>query len=303
MAILNDNVQPLISVIATCYNHEKFVVKCLDSIKNQTYRNYELIIIDAKSSDKSLEIIESWLDTSELEFTFLKQPKTYGICKNINDGLKIARGQFVQVIATDDYLDKNKFKNYLEKFLLFESQNKDVALIFSAIGKINEAGDVFEYKDSILPFDRTNSFFESLTENNFIYAPSVMMSKRHIEQIGGYDESLHYNDWDMWLRLSLNSDFYFYENYVSAYYRKIKTSMTYNKPIGFYISTFKLFHKLYKVDKNNEQIINQLHRAISNWGYVKGRIRGRLTLIFNYVFPTLSIHTFNYFVASRYSRD
>lgn len=295
--------EPLVSVIVTCYNHSKYVLTCLNSIENQAYSNIELIVIDANSSDNSIELISDWRNKATIDSKFIKQPKTYGICKNINDGLKIASGKYVQVIAADDYLDQNKFERYIERFECFEDKGEGVAMMFSRVGKVDENGTIYEFKDSIVPFDKSISFFDSLLLNNFIYAPSAMITRKHLELIGGYDETLQFNDWDMWLRLSKQFRLSFYKEYTSAYYRKIGTSMTYNKPIGFYISTFKLFYKHYNVSLKNEFVIYQLKRAISNWGYMNGRIAGRLTLIFSFLFPSFSIFLFNRYIAMKYRRD
>ncbi len=294
---------PLISVIATCYNHSKYVKTCLDSINRQTYSNIELIVIDAKSTDNSVEIIDQWLKGCNHPFKFIRQPDTYGICKNINCGLQIVKGEFVQVIACDDYLDVNKFEFYINTYQNLPMSKDEIAMLFSGIGKVNEQGQVYEFKDSIVPIKSNLSYFENLLENNFIYAPSALISKKCLDDIGWYNEDLYYNDWDMWLRLSSKNQIYFINEYCSAFYRKIKTSMTYNKPIEYYASTFTIFYNFYIIGSNRNIIKKKLRGAIINWFYVKGRILGRLSLIITFIAPSLSFKLFNFFIARNIKRD
>lgn len=105
---------PHVSVIVTSYNYEKFVLKTLESIKAQTYKNFEIIIVDDFSNDKSLEIIEQFIsDNQDLKITFIKHEKNLGQMASMLDGLKIAKGQFVCFIDSDDMLLPEYIQNHI----------------------------------------------------------------------------------------------------------------------------------------------------------------------------------------------
>src|SRR5262245_27753084 len=105
---------PLVTVIALCYNHERFAVECLDSIRNQSYPGIQLIIIDDCSRDRSADIIEDWIRRHRMECTFLRHEANVGICKSINEGVRIAHGKYVAVVATDDVWLPNKVASQVE---------------------------------------------------------------------------------------------------------------------------------------------------------------------------------------------
>src|SRR6478672_5840202 len=93
---------PLVSVIALCYNHSRFVVECLESIRTQTYQPLHIILIDDQSKDNSVALIEEWIGTHHVTCTFIKHTTNKGICKSLNEGLSLARGKYISIIATDD---------------------------------------------------------------------------------------------------------------------------------------------------------------------------------------------------------
>ena len=63
--MLHHRISGLVSVVITNYNHEEYIVECLDSIKNQTYKNIEIIIIDDASTDNSVEVINNWIEINK----------------------------------------------------------------------------------------------------------------------------------------------------------------------------------------------------------------------------------------------
>lgn len=293
---------PLISVIVTCYNHEDYIIQCLNSVLNQSYSAIELIIIDAHSKDESARIIENWINSIKMRVVFIKQPSTYGICKNINTGLEIANGQFIQVLAGDDYLDQNKFERYLNEYA--KHPHKDaIGFMYSGVIKVDGNNNTINKKPSIVPVDHNENYFKQLLSFNFVYAPSALIVKDKLDQVGWYDEQLYFNDWDMWLRLSKQFKVFFIKDYYSAFYRVISTSMTFNKPIEFHISTFTIFYKLWKKGVDFNLVFNQIQKTIINWAYSKGKVRGRAYLTLLKLFPKTIVLAFNKYVASKTFRD
>lgn len=96
---------PLVSFIVTSYNYEKFIIKTLESIINQTYKNIELIIVDDCSCDKSQELIEHFINCNQdKRITFIKNSTNKGQLASMLKGLASARGEFISFIDSDDIL-------------------------------------------------------------------------------------------------------------------------------------------------------------------------------------------------------
>lgn len=96
---------PEISFVVTSYNYEKYILKTLESIKSQTYTNFEIIVVDDFSLDNSCKIIEQFIsDNQDLKITLIKHKQNQGQLASMISGLKIAQGQFVSFIDSDDVL-------------------------------------------------------------------------------------------------------------------------------------------------------------------------------------------------------
>ena len=107
--------QPLVSIIINCFNGEIFLKDCLKSVLNQTYKNWEVIFWDNKSTDKSAKIFKNYKN-KKFRYFFSKKHST--LYEARNKAIKKARGKYVSFLDTDDLWNKNKLKtqvNFLEK--------------------------------------------------------------------------------------------------------------------------------------------------------------------------------------------
>lgn len=195
----------LVTIIALCCNQAKYVYEALESIRNQTYKNLQLIIIDDGSSDNSVEVIENWIDQTSFKCSFFPQKQNLGICKTLNAHLKYVNGEYYQVIACDDVLIDNKIETQIHQFMQLD---KDYALVYCDLYKINEFSEVF----GVTPFTErgwidsnmipSGNLFVQLSKQCFIAAPTVLIKTIVLNDIK-YDESLLFEDWDMWLAISM----------------------------------------------------------------------------------------------------
>lgn len=113
-----------VSIIVTCYNHEKFIRQCVESIFNQTYRNIQLIIINDGSTDQSAEIIESLLITDPFKDTIFVNQENLGACASRNKGLELATGDYILFVDSDNFLD---IKHVEKSINSLESTKSDIA--------------------------------------------------------------------------------------------------------------------------------------------------------------------------------
>src|SRR5678815_3959281 len=119
---------PLVSVIALCYNHSRYVLECLESIRAQTYKNVQVILLDDFSRDSSVGLIEQWISDHSIEWIFIKHLANKGICKTLNEGMYHATGKYIALIATDDVWMPDKLHHQVKEM---ETRPLDVGVLYS----------------------------------------------------------------------------------------------------------------------------------------------------------------------------
>ena len=119
-------INPLVSIIIASYNSEITIIKTLDSIYNQTYQNFELIIIDGKSTDGTIDLIKSYESIFYNKIKWISE-KDDGIYDAWNKGISISSGIWISFIGSDDYYERNALENYVKII----NSNKNINFISS----------------------------------------------------------------------------------------------------------------------------------------------------------------------------
>jgi glycosyltransferase involved in cell wall biosynthesis len=199
---------PHVSVLVTSYNHARYVEQALDSLRHQTSPDFEVIITDDASTDGSADVIAAWLARTGYPAQFIRNPVNRGICANRNTALARSSGAFVCSLSGDDCYEPNRIERQLESFL---TQPEHVAAVYSDMlivdseGKPRDRSHLDSALDGAVP--PQGDLFVRILAGNFLPAPAVMVRRSAIAAVGGYDESLFYEDLDMWLRLSVRFHF------------------------------------------------------------------------------------------------
>ncbi|MCU0470943.1 MAG: glycosyltransferase family 2 protein [Arcicella sp.] len=188
---------PLVSIVALCYNHEKYVIEALQSVVNQTYPNIELIIVDDFSTDGSREKISTFVKNHPSVQVIFNE-KNIGNCKAFNRAFKISKGKYLIDLSTDDVMLPNRVE---EQVKLFESSDK-IGVVFADADFIDEESNFLKnIKDSYQLEPPIGDVYESILRGKAYVMPCSMMMRRSLlEQLGGYDETLSYEDLDFWIR-------------------------------------------------------------------------------------------------------
>jgi len=203
-----ENSMPLVSVVVPCYNHEYYVEKTIESIINQTYKNIELIVIDDGSKDNSVKVIQELAD--KYDFTFIHRPNK-GLSATLNEGIKLSKGKYFCVCASDDYYALDK----IEKQVAFMEENNEFGMCYGKVIEFNN--------ESLKKRNKTNYKTGMIFDNLFLQdfscpAVTVMVKQKVFKDIGFFDENLAIEDWDMWLRIAYSYKIGFLDEYI-AYYR------------------------------------------------------------------------------------
>lgn len=189
---------PLVSFVVTSYNYEKYILKTLESIKKQSYTNFEIIVVDDCSSDKSCEVIENFISENQnLRIILIKQNSNQGQLSAMLRGLKEAQGQFVSFIDSDDVLFEDYAKNHVRVHL-----ETSVAFTSCQIAEIGEDDEIHTLKSISSPHSTTldelfageNANYEILKNKRFggwYWSPnsSAMYRKASIETLLDYQNT------------------------------------------------------------------------------------------------------------------
>jgi len=186
--------EPLVSVIMSVYNDGKFLRDAIESILNQSYENFEFIIVNDGSIDNSLNIINEYAKKDNRIVVIEQQNK--GLTKSLNIALKKSNGDFIARMDADDISCKNRLKEQV-KFLV---ENKEFALVGTNIIKIDQNGNFIEknktkYSDSEIR--------KTFCTRNCIAHGSVMLNRKLLGNILYYDENFKYSqDYRLWTKIA-----------------------------------------------------------------------------------------------------
>jgi glycosyltransferase involved in cell wall biosynthesis len=184
---------PLISVILATYNGSKFISEAINSVLKQTYREFELIIVDDASVDDVGGVMATFCDS---RIKFNKNKEKIFLTKSLNWAIKMCSGKYIARIDDDDvWVDNEK----LAKQVSFMENNKDVGLLGAQAMVINENGQSLFQLNYPLTDELLRKFM--LLRNQFVHS-SVMLRVAAINKVGSYDERIKYGqDYEMWLRI------------------------------------------------------------------------------------------------------
>lgn len=235
---------PLVSVICLCYNHEQFVRQALQSVVSQTYSNIQMIIVDDRSTDGSRGIIEEFVEQYSNSI-YLPLPKNAGNCVAFNQGLALAKGEFIIDFSTDDVMLPDRVEKQIKFFLRLD---QSYGVVFTDAEYIDVSGKNLKthynhlLSKKIIKKIPEGWIFRDVLRKYFICSPTMMFRKEVIDQLKGYDENLVYEDFDFWIRSSQIWK-YAYLNEITTQVRRTGKSMS----SGWYEQGDRQLHSTYLV--------------------------------------------------------
>lgn len=243
--------KPLVSIIMGIHNCEKEIVPCIESIFAQTYTNWELIMCDDGSTDKTWKVAQEFADKFN-NIICLSNPKNMKLAYSLNQCLKVAKGKYIARMDSDDLCLPER----LEKQVEFLENNPDVDLVGSAIIPYDEHGD----KPTRIGVEYPN--VRDLVYSSVFFHPTIMMKKECYDALGGYTVSGRTQkgqDIDLWFRffahgykgVNLQTPLLKYHESVGDYKKKrdIKSAigMMQTRIYGFKINRFPWYLYPYTV--------------------------------------------------------
>jgi glycosyltransferase involved in cell wall biosynthesis len=287
---------PKISIIIPTYNSEHFIDRTIKSVINQTYKDWELIIVDDLSKDNTRIKLEKWQNKDSRIHSIFSDKNSGGPALPKNVGIENAKGKYVAFLDHDDEWLPEKLE---KQYNLFEqSKNKSLGLVYCFINIIdNNKNTVINYKKNY-----KGNTIKEIINSNFIVTSSCVMTRLDIlKQIGLFDTRFKIpDDWDMWIRIvEAGYEFDFVPEYLINYMVHGRNSslesknndikndflLMYNKHEKYFNQySFKVTGDYYyKTGKNNVARKWYLKYILSNKGDIENKFKGFAFIILTFL--------------------
>ena len=185
---------PKVSVILPSYNHEPYVEAAVRSVMEQTGVDFELIVIDDGSKDRSPEILKRL--SEELGFMFIHRPNK-GVVATLNEALSLARGLYVCSFSSDDIMPPDRLKNQSG----FLDAHPEAVACFGQVMPLFDDGKLGEMDVRYLRSVPQVTFKESFLGQKALHGCAEMFVREKILAIGGYDNRYYFEDYPLYLKI------------------------------------------------------------------------------------------------------
>lgn len=243
--------KPTLSVIIPLYNHEKFIREAVYSVLEQSFSDFELIIINDGSTDRSEEVVK---DIEDERITYLCQ-ENRGAPNVINRGIGLSKGRYISILNSDDVYHKDRF----EKLLHILEADGSLAAVFSRIENIDEYGNslgLIGPEENWINHDPETSFkgrdnvFLNLLAGNFLRTTSNLFCRKSaFDRIGLFSDLRYAHDYEFFLRLCFHCNVHFVDEPLLKYRTHSANTIKENEAevrfeVGLALANFFLKHDL-----------------------------------------------------------
>lgn len=248
------NNNPIISVIIPTYNRANLLNGSVGSVLVQTFKNFEIILIDDGSTDNTESIVKGF---NNPKIRYIENKRNIGAAAARNVGIKIAKGKYIAFQDSDDEWLPEKLEKQIK---VFESASSNVGVVYSGYLIIKRNKKIYaplkKYKK------RNGNIHKELLYGNFIGTPTILVKKECFEKVGMFDENLNaLEDWELAIRLSKYYEFRFLdEPLLLANYSVNSVSKNYRA----IISAFKKIAKKHLKKSNAKELSNYYYRIGNN---------------------------------------
>jgi glycosyltransferase involved in cell wall biosynthesis len=179
-------------------NGARYIDAAIGSILAQTFQDFELIVVDDGSTDATPEHIERFARTAPVRH--VRHPRTLGIARSVNDGLAHSTGEYIAFLDHDDAW----LPHFLQTQVSYLDTHPDVGMVHSDFQTIDGDGRVLEASvaDSRRRVRPSGHVFPQLFMDSFVVGNSVLVRKACFDRLGGFDETLRWADYNMWMRIA-----------------------------------------------------------------------------------------------------
>ncbi len=193
-----------ISVVIPAYNHEKFIGPAIDSVLNQSYQNFELIIVDDGSTDNTASVIRGYTD-QRIRYFYQENQDAFN---TINRGIGLADGDYISILNSDDIYSPDRMK-----CLLDVARQKGAQCLFTDVVPISDSGEKFTdpdfgwnvwHRKNREFYKKSGDLYTAFLKGNFMVTTSnLFMTKAAAEKVGKFCSLRYLHDYDFIFRMML----------------------------------------------------------------------------------------------------
>ena len=220
MSIERFRIMPQISVIIPAYNAERTIIETVESVRQQTFADFEIIVINDGSQDKTVELLQNIRDNRLQIFSY----ENGGLCTARNRGINHATGEFIAFLDADDLWTADKLELQLKA--LQQNPEAGVAYSWTSFMDVDEQGLTVSFLPSP-QYSFTGNVYQNLLISDFVHSGSnTLIRRKAIDTVGEFDSvCTGCADWDYWTRLSVRWQFVVVPKY-QILYRRTHGSMS-----------------------------------------------------------------------------
>lgn len=273
----------LISVVIPTYNSAQYIIEAIESVLNQTYKDYEIIVVDDGSTDNTKDILRSYIEKKKIHYFYQENS---GVSSARNTGSRMAKGDFIAFLDSDDILDKDSIRCRLNALHSYRDRADciftDCIFFYDyGINRVQDEQTLWQKRKFFEKLPKTtileqnehtmllnNDLYQTLIRECYFRVQSLLMSKKSFMRSGGFDETLMFQeDWDFFLRYSKLKNILILKKPM-AYIRRGTASLSTRSNIVFSYSMVVL-EKLLK-SETDQNIIKFIRKRIGLNSFMLG---------------------------------
>jgi len=272
---------PKVSVIVPNYNHAKYLRQRIDSILDQTFQDFELILLDDFSTDDSVHILSTYSNHPKVKHLIFNDTNSGSTFKQWNKGLSLAKGEYIWIAESDDYAETD----FLETLFEFIPKYEDVNIVYTASNLVDENGFIVGTTKSFTKWideqrwehDFVNNGIEEFSHylyiQNTIPNASAAIFKRSLyyETIGGDGTYRLCGDWKLWFQMLIKDGKICYSSKSLNNFRKLESGQ--NKyDVLFKPEALRLMQEMIdtSIVKNDSVLRAKIIERMFGWIFLEG---------------------------------
>lgn len=189
----NDS-SPYVSIVIPTFNRARLLRRAIQSVLNQTYSNFEIIVVDDCSSDNTEDAVRSIRDERIL---YIRHEKNKGAFEARNTGIKAAKGKYIAFQDSDDVWLPEKLDKQMK---VFDSASRDIGVVYTSFWLIHNSSRTMHPPSDIRQTE--GNIHEALLEANFVGTPTAVVRKECFEEAGLFENLPRLQEWSLWLKIS-----------------------------------------------------------------------------------------------------
>lgn len=280
---------PKVSIIVPNYNHAKFLEERLSSIFNQTYRDFEVILLDDQSTDHSKAILEKYSTFTEVSHVVYNEKNSGSPFSQWQKGISLAKGELIWIAESDDFCELN----FLEKLVPLFSEKENLGLAYARSNNVDEDGNFNEdfWPDGLNNLRWRASYYNTgedeirnyLKFRNTIPNASACVFKKHVFDFEEIKNMYFAGDWLFWTKMLAKSDvffcnevlnhFRFHSKTTRSVQNKEKTLKKYKEYLHVLMWIYDYTKEEFTYNRNHQWIYNELNNKKISLLYLYNNLR------------------------------